>query len=296
MTHTINRRTFLKCGAITLAAMPVLARQATIKVYHIPLHDVSVREQLTKDPAGTLAALANTGFRELEYTGENNAAYYGLPPGEFRKLLDDSPVSIPVGQLALRKTHWLASRNDVSDEWKIYMENALMVGQEYIISPGFDWNLNSPDEVKKGIEAYNRVGELMDEAGLRLGFHPTAREFGAKQRGKPVYETLLHQMDSLYVCQQLDLGLLARLGLDPVAWLRMNPHHFESLHIQDYIKGEATGLPLGSGTLPLDDILAFARKNTPVKYWVIVANLTGGDTPWKAIGSDLQRFRQYGFV
>ena len=138
MKDSISRRNFLKSGAMTLLAFPELARLASIKVYHIPLHDAGIQHLLTQSPAATLTALADTGFKELEYSGDNNTLYYGLQPEEFRKLLDDTPISMPIGQAKLRKTHWLPSQKEASDEWKKTMENALTVGQEYLISPGFD--------------------------------------------------------------------------------------------------------------------------------------------------------------
>lgn len=106
---------------------------------------------------------------------------------------------------------------------------------------------------------------------------------------------MLEHFNPRYVCQQLDFGVVAAAGEDPVQWLRRSPHHFESLHILDYNGGGQTQPALGAGTLPLDDILAFARKNTPIKYWVIKSIEIGEDVPWKAFGHDLQRFRQYGF-
>ncbi|MBU1820058.1 MAG: hypothetical protein KKG00_00920 [Bacteroidetes bacterium] len=294
--RNLSRRTFIRTGTLALAGLPLLAHRTSIKVYHIPLHDAPVRDLLTNSTAATLDALAKTGFKELQYSGEGNRTYYGQKPAELRKMLDDTPISVPIGQANLKKHHWLSNEKAVTDDWKIIMDNALTVGQEYLVSSEFDWDLTKPDQTQKGIEIYNRVGELMEEAGLRLIFSPTAREFTAKRQGRPMYDFLLEGMDSLYVGQQLDLALLAPLGQDPVTWMRKNPHQFESLLVQDYAGAAGPTPSLGKGTLPLDDILAFARKNTPVKYWVIKSDPPADASLWKALGDDLQRFRQYGFI
>jgi sugar phosphate isomerase/epimerase len=295
-TNGLSRRTFIRTGAMALASLPLLASRAFIKVYHIPLHDAPIREQLTGSPAATLTALADTGFKELYFSGDSNHTYYGMKPAAFRQMLDDTPISVPIGQARFQKHHWLSGTNALADEWKIIMDNALEVGQEYLVSPGLDWDLTKPDQIQRGIEAYNRAGELMEEAGLRLLFAPTAREFTTKRQGQPVYDFLMQNMDSLYVGQQLDLALLAQLGQDTVVWMRKNPHPIESLQVQDFAGATRKTAALGKGSLPLDDILAFARKNTPVKYWIIRVDAPAEEALWKAVGNELQRFRQYGFI
>lgn len=144
MNTTYSRRQFLSSGSAALIGLAGWPSLPAIKVYHIPLYDAGIQELLTKDPLNALVSLATVGYKELEFSGATNHTYYGLKPAEFRKRLDDSPIEIPIGQLAFKKQHWQETNRDVTDEWKIMLDNALAVGQKYVISPIFGWDTKNP--------------------------------------------------------------------------------------------------------------------------------------------------------
>lgn len=291
----INRRSFLQSGITLLAGLP-LATLPAIKVYHIGLQLYSVRENMKKDPLGTLKAVAKMGYKEVEHADYQNRKFYGFPVPDFKKILEDLNLSMPTSHTMFRKSHWLGAQNTVTDEWKTALEDALTIGQEYLFSPGFDWDLTKPDEMKRGVEAFNRCGELCHEAGIRFGFHNHTVEFETKYDGQPVYEYMLRNWNLAYVCQQMDLCNLANANADPIYWLRRYPHQFESLHVKDKRAGKNESTLLGTGTLDLEGIFAFAKKNTPVKYWVIEQESYGNKTPLEAVAYDLRRFKEYGFI
>lgn len=291
----MNRRSFLQSGITLLAGLP-LATLPTIKVYHIGLQLYSVRADMKKDPLGTLKAVARIGYKEVEHADYHDRKFYGFPVLDFKKILEDTNLSMLTSHTMFRKSHWLEAQNDVTDEWKMTLEDALTMGQEYLISPGFDWDLTKPDEMKKGVEAFNRCGELCREAGLRFGFHNHTVEFETKYEGQPVYEYLLRNWDLAYVCQQMDVCNLALANADPIYWLRRYPHQFESMHVKDRLAGKNESTLLGTGTLNLEEIFAFAKKNTPIKYWVIEQESYGDKTPLEAVAYDLRRFKEYGFI
>ncbi len=290
-----TRRSFLQTCAFLL---PGLSQAAwpTIKVYHISLQLYSIRDAMKKDPSVTLKAVAKMGYKEVEAADYQNRKFYGYTTSEFRKILEDNNLSMPTSHVVFQKAHWLEAQNDVTDEWKKTMEDALTVGQEYLISPWFAWDLSNPDEMKKGVAAYNRCGEICNEAGLRFGYHNNTAEFEKKYDGQPVYEYMLRNWDLAKVCQQMDLCNLAIANADPIYWLRKYPHQFESMHVKDRLAGTDESTHLGAGTLNLEEIFAFAKKNTPVKYWVIEQESYGTKEPLEAVAYDLRRFKEYGFI
>ena len=295
MKNKISRRIFLQSGAAALAAYPLLAAP-NIKVYHIVLQLYSVRDAMKTDPLGTLKAVSGIGYKEVEHADYRNRQFYGFPAHEFKKILQDNGLAMPTSHTVFRKAHWLEARNDVTDAWKQTIEDALTAGQEYLISPWFEWDLTDPDEMKKGVAAYNRCGEICRAAGLRFGFHNHTVEFENDYGGAPIYEYMLRNWDLSYVCQQLDLCNMAIGGADPMHWLRRYPHQFESLHVKDRAPGKDESTHLGAGTLDMEEILAFAKKHTPVKYWVIEQESYGSKTPLEAVAYDLRRFKDYGFL
>ena len=85
-----NRRTFLKdlaaCGAFASLARAAAAdwkKQIGLEVY-------TVRDLFEKDPEGTLARVAEIGYKEVEPTG-----YANLDPKQFRAVLDRYGLSAP---------------------------------------------------------------------------------------------------------------------------------------------------------------------------------------------------------
>ncbi|GHB80627.1 sugar phosphate isomerase [Persicitalea jodogahamensis] len=267
-----------------------------IKVYHIGLQLYSVREAMQKNPELTLESVAKIGFKEIEHANYIDEKFYGFRATEFSEILKNCGLVMPTSHTQFRKDHWLESKNDVSDAWKKTIEDALVVGQEYLISPSFAWDLTQPDEMMRGTAAYNRCGEVCREAGLRFGFHNHLVEFETKYEGEPVYEYLLRNWDLAYVCQQLDLCNMAIAGADPMHWLRRYPHQFESMHVKDKASGKAESTLLGTGVLDLETILAFAKKHTPIKYWIIEQESFGNRTPLESVGYDLKKFKEFGFI
>jgi len=292
---TSTRRSFLQTCATLLPGLS-LASQAAIKVYHIGLQLSSVREEMQKDPVATLQAIAKMGYKEVEAADYHDRKFYGFTASQFRKILEETGLTMPTSHIVFRKSYWLEAQNDVTDEWKATLDDALILGQEYLISPRFDWDLTNPDEMKKGVAAYNRCGEVCNQAGLRFGYHNHTAEFEVQFDGQPVYEYMLRNWDLANVCQQIDLCNLAITNSDPMYWLRRYPHQFESMHVKDRLAGQNISTHLGAGTLDLEGIFAFAKKNTPVKYWVLGQESYGTKSPLEAVAYDLRRFKEYGFI
>ena len=290
-----TRRAFLQACATLLPGLS-LASLGAIKVYHISLQLFSVRDEMKRDPVGTLEAVARTGYKEIESADYDDRKFYGFTAPKFKKILEDTGLSMPTSHTVFRKTHWLEAQNDVTDEWKQTLDDALTAGQEYLISPGFEWDMKIADEMKKGVAAYNRCGEICREAGLRFGYHNHTAEFEVKHDGQPVYEYMLRNWNLANIAQQMDLCNLAIANADPMYWLRRFPHQFESMHVKDKQAGKPESTHLGTGTLNLEEIFAFAKKNTPVKYWVLEQESYGTKTPLEAMAYNLQRFKDYGFI
>jgi len=301
--HT--RREFVRKSALLLAGASALSTSAFAKksAYHIGLQLYSVRDEMKKDPKGTLQKLAAMGYREVEH-----AAYiypevyktrkpYGFTAQELRKMLDDLNMTMPTSHVVFRTTDWNDNAKTVSDEWKAVMEDANTLGQKYLISPSFAYDKTSLDECRRGFAAYNKVGEICAKEGLRFGFHNHHQEFEQKFDGQYLYDIMLKELDLKYVCQQLDICNMSVANVDPMRWLKMFPKHFELLHVKDRDKTKPESTLLGDGALNMKEILEYARKNTAVKYWVLEQEAYGDRTPMDCVKINLERFKgQYGFA
>jgi sugar phosphate isomerase/epimerase len=309
--RTFSRRDFMQQGAVLLggaiAAPSVLSAFATDfsgikRAKHIGMQLYSVRDAVKKDPKGTLQQLAAMGYKELEPAAYiypeaySKRLIYGNSPKEFRKMTDDLGMKTPSSHVVFSMKHWDSAKNDMVDTWKQVVEDALIMGQKYLISPSFDADKTNLDACKRGIEIYNKVGMLTAKAGLRFGFHNHHQEFTQKFNDEYLYDIMLKGFDLKYVCQQLDIGNMTAAKVDPMRWLKMFPKHFELMHVKDSEGTKFESTTLGDGILKLDEILSFAKANTKIKYWVLEQESYGDKTPFECMKIDLDRFKgQYKF-
>jgi sugar phosphate isomerase/epimerase len=299
--HT--RRNFIKKSSLVAAAAAFAKFGPQKDKFHMPLQLYSVRDEMKKDPAGTLKQLAAMGYKEVEpaaYLDQaiyQNRKIYSYSAKELRTMLDGMGMTVPSSHVVFRVKDWKTDAKDVSDEWKWVMEDANTLGQKYLISPSFAFDKTKLDECRRGFEVYNNVGELCAKAGLRFGFHNHHQEFEQKFDGEYLYDIMLKELDLKYVCQQLDICNMSVVGVDPMRWLKMFPKHFELLHVKDIDKTTKESTLLGDGALDMKGILDYARKNTAVKYWVIEQESYGDKTPLECVKIDLERLKKnYSFV
>ena len=100
---TTSRRNFLKTSGLSVAALAMgshkLMAAADPDVY-LAIQLYSVREDMKKDPSGTLKKLADIGYKYVEHADYQDRKFYGYPPAEFKRLLADYGMQMPSGHVA----------------------------------------------------------------------------------------------------------------------------------------------------------------------------------------------------
>ncbi len=301
---TLSRRHFLRQSALLMGsamALPQLPHflSEKDKVHHIPLQLYSVREDMKNDALGTLKKVADMGYKQVEHAAYIHYypnAYakrtiYNYKAAEFKKVLDNLGLKMPTSHVVFSMKHWDDANNDMFDVWKYVVEDALTMGQEYVISPWFDAKHDNLDSVKKGIDIYNKVGMKVAKMGARFGFHNHHQEFTQMFGDETLYDVMLKGLDLKYVCQQMDIGNLSVAKVDPLIWLKKYPDHFELMHVKDKDKTKDESTLLGDGVINLKEVLAFAKEKTKIKYWVIEQESYGDKTPLECVKLNLERFK-----
>ncbi|MFL5789709.1 MAG: sugar phosphate isomerase/epimerase family protein, partial [Flavisolibacter sp.] len=165
-----NRRTFIKTGILSVAGTALFPKLlfAAPKAHElVGLQLYSVRDDMQKDPKGTLQQLSKMGYVYVEHANYSNRKFYGYSPAEFKKILDDLGLKMRSGHTVMGKNHWDESKNDFTDTWKHTVEDAAIVGQEYVISPWLDENLRKNyDDLVRFLELFNKSGELCKKSGM----------------------------------------------------------------------------------------------------------------------------------
>jgi sugar phosphate isomerase/epimerase len=297
-----SRRKFLRNSSLVVAGTIAFSNEAFAAkknklVVGIQLY--SVRDDMKKDPLATLNQLAAMGYTHVEHANYVDRKLYGYPAKEFRKILDDLDLKMPSGHTVMGPQHWDKRKNDFSDSWKQTVEDAAVLGQEYVISPWLDESLRkSYDDILKYMEIFNKSGELCKRSGMKFGYHNHDFEFSQKLNGMTVYDIILKNTDPNLVMQQLDTGNLYNGGATAGEVIKKYPGRFESLHVKDEIKignDKYESTILGKGITNLKDNLHFIKKAGGAKYLIIEQEAYQGITPLESARQDLAVMKSWGF-
>lgn len=243
----------------------------------------SVRQQMAQDFQGTLAAVREAGYIEVE-----SAALPKKPAAEIRKALD---------QAGLKCVSAHRSFVDVTENLDATTEFEKTIGVSYIICPGP--GRKSPpvpgtkpapltiDDWKYNAEEFNQTGEKLKKAGITFGYHNHWLEF-APVDGKVPYEELLSLCEPDKVTFEMDCGWVKVAGQDPVELLKKYPHRFSMFHVKDFrlpsnislaTHDQAKVTELGRGSIDYRPIFAQAAKNQKINHSFVEQEEF--DIPWK---------------
>lgn len=225
----MDRRTFI--GSLGAAAM--MSRWSWAADEHriekIGLELYTVRAALKKDFEGTLARVAQVGYKEVEMAGYfADMSSWNPPPQEARKILDSHGLAAPSTHVPYTA---LAPEN-----WPKIVEASGVLGHKYIVNPSIDRSLvKTADGWKKAAETFNRAGEESQRSGIQFGYHNHVEEFKPID-GQLPYDILLNSTDPKLVVMEIDLGWAHEAGADPLKYFATYPGRFPLVHVKDFTK------------------------------------------------------------
>lgn len=241
-------------GAIAAATCVGAERlsAATLK-FPIGLQLYSVRNLLPKDFDGTLAKVRADGYTEVEAAG-----YYDKPATEFKKAMDNAGLRCvsthhPMFQLKPNLDKFIAYGHDI--------------GLEYMVCPSpmhRDPAAKGPmtlDDWRYTAEDLNKIGEKVNAAGMKFGYHNHTPEF-LSEGGVVFYDELLKLTDPKLVFFEMDCGWVFAAGRDPIEYLSKTPERFPLLHVKDMTKeanGQFHSTVMGRGLVSYKPILRAAK-------------------------------------
>lgn len=299
-----SRRNFLKNGSVLLAGAGVMRSgffefNKNEKLTGVQLY--SVRNEMMKDPLGTLKQLAAMGYKHVEHANYINRKFYGYTAKEFKKILDDLGMTMPSGHTVMGKGHWDAEKKEFTDAWKYTVEDAAIVGQKFVISPWLDESLRKTyDGILSYMEVFNKSGELCKASGMKFGYHNHDFEFSQQLNGQSVYDIILKNTDPSLVMQQLDIGNLYNGGAKAIDIVKKWPGRFESMHVKDEIlakegheKYEST--ILGKGIVSVKEVIDLGKKSGGTIHFIIEQESYQGRSPLDDVKEDLAIMKKWGY-
>jgi sugar phosphate isomerase/epimerase len=260
----MNRRTFIttSIAASTTAALAAKSSlaAATHKIDRVGIQLYTVRDAMKTDFESTIAKVAATGYKEVEFAG-----FFDHSAKDVRAIIDRNGLTSPSIHVPY---------NAVEKKWPETLEDAHIVGQSYVICPWIDeTQRNAPDGWKRAAELFNRAGEAAKKAGIQFGYHNHSFEFepAASLGGKLPYDFFLAELDPKLVTLELDLCWISVAGKDPVTYFDKYPGRFPLVHVKDYVNDPNSTSSFSGATGP------------SVKFKGHLADVGQGAIDWKRI-------------
>ena len=217
----VNRREFVQTmaavGATTLfCRAPRTAHSARLDKVGLQLY--TVRDQMKADFEGTLAHVAEIGYKEVEFAG-----YFNHAPAEVKAMLDRHGLTAP-------STHV----GDISPEaWKASLDAARTIGHRYIVVPWIPQEKRMTlDGWKQVAGDFNRAAQAAHDAGIQFAYHNHDFEF-PKMEGQVPYDVLLQTTDPRLVQLEIDLYWITKGGQDPLTYFARWPGRIPLVHVKD---------------------------------------------------------------
>ena len=251
---TTSRRSFLKATGAVAACAAASRLDAERLLLPIGVQLYSVRNQLPKDFAGTLAQLRSAGYTVVEAAG-----YYDRSAADFRHAMDAA------GLRCVSTHHPLNVLETQLDQWLDYGHT---LGVDYIVCSSSGGMHRDPaakgpptlDDWRWIAGEFNRIGEKVKSAGIAFGVHNHTPEFAVID-GVLVYDELLRLTDPKLVAFEMDCGWVYASGHNPVDYLKKTPARFPLMHVKDMIpgaNGQMHSTEMGRGQIDYRPILRAA--------------------------------------
>lgn len=217
----------------------------------IGLQLYSLRDETKKDFRGTLAKVAQMGYKGVEFAG-----YGGLKPAEMAQVLKDNGLSAWGSHIgALPKTE---------KELDAEIEMALAVGNKYLICPYHKMECRS--DALKLAEIMNETAAKLRPHGIRLGYHNHAHEFVVSE-GEIMMETLLKNTEA-DIFAEFDVFWVAYAGYDPVRFIKKYAGRQPLMHLKELGPDRKANVECGTGILDFEAIIQ-AGKAAGTEHFII---------------------------
>jgi sugar phosphate isomerase/epimerase len=239
----------------------------------------SVREQAKADYEGTIRAIAEMGFGNVEPAG-----FPGSSADKAATLFKELGLKAPSCHGALPAGE---NKNKIIDD-------ALMLGHNYIITgcpPDFRENFATADAIKATAELYCEAADFAALHGIQIGYHNHDWDL-AEVDGKPGYRMFLENTPET-ILWEADIFWVTKAGLDPAEFIREIGPRGKILHFKDgiinasdtfteaetkdgkiMISNSTPFLPAGTGQV---DLVGASKAATYAEYIAVELDSYAGD-------------------
>jgi sugar phosphate isomerase/epimerase len=213
----------------------------------------SIRDEMNKDFAAAMKAVAEIGYPYVETAGYGNT--------------DAEGAKIAIDAAGLKVSGMHVGINRLRDEFAEVVAEAKRFGVSHVTCPAW------PKEDYATAAGCIKVGEELDQVGARLrgeglkfSFHNHGAEFAVVE-GRYVFDWMLDASEPRNLGCQLDIYWAFRPGGDPVQFIREHGRRVTQLHFKDGDKNRQT--ELGRGEVDYKGIIEVSEAIGACDFYIV---------------------------
>lgn len=239
-----SRREFVSAlgASAVYSRLPSPGHSTTGRISRIGVQLYTVRTLMQRDFEGTLARVAQVGYREVEFAG-----YFDRTPQQVRAALRANRLAAPAVHIGMDLLE--------TPGWRPALDAAAVIGHEYMVVA---W---TPAERRRSLDDWRRIGDLYTRkareaqaAGLKFAYHNHSYEF-VEMEGRIPYDVLLESTDPALVKLEMDLYWITEGRQDPLVYFARNPGRIHLVHIKD-MTADRRMVDVGAGSIDWHAILS----------------------------------------
>ena len=269
----LNRREFIGKAAMGTGAALALSQLPTELFSNAAVNDIpvgfqswTIKDQLSKDFAGTLKSMSAQGYKLIEmcspkgYATIGFGAFVDMKPADMRKIINDAGLTCP-------SCHFGSA--ELFDDVDGRIEWAQQLGLTQMICSTF-WlpKTATLKDYQDAADKLNRSGEKIKKAGIQAGFHNHEFEF-AMLDGQLIYDALMARFDPDLVKMQFQTEVI-NPGYKAADYFKKYPGRFISSHLSDWTTDKKE-VPVGQGVIDWKEFFAAAKTGGVKNFFVEMA-------------------------
>ncbi len=198
-----------------------------MKQFKVGIQLYGVRNALAADFEGTLKAIADMGYEYVELAG-----YYDHTAEEIKAIFDK------LGLKCISAHQGLEFYDNDPDAAAEFLKT---IGVKYSVIPWYkkEFLAGSP-EWEASAARFNKVAEVLNKHGMKLGYHNHDFEF-EKFDGKYLHDYIFEAVEN--IDPELDTCWVHYAGLDPADKIREFSGRVEIVHLKDFVAKRLAGGP-----------------------------------------------------
>lgn len=230
----------------------------------------SVRDDMAKDPKGTLKKLASYGYQQIESFDGPDGIFWGMEPRDFSAYIEDLGMKL------------IATHANIFEDFETKAKQASEAGILHFICP-YIGQKDTIDEYIEMAALFNEYGGVCFDLGMYFGYHNHDYSFKPIDGRYP--QDILMEYSTDDVVFEMDYYWVHTAQQRPMHWLQKYLYKWHLVHIKDrldlpFTETDASTL-LGEGVIDYDPL--FERRDPlGVNYLIVEQERFDGVTPMEA--------------